>query len=145
MWLFVGFSDDEIKNTGFDIDKWLTLGLHGSIKGDIFDISTWYTVYQIYGEKSFDAIMTDGGLHGIERVDGIIELKQSLLKDTGSIYNYFSVIGHRVVDPLKRGGNFTFWRIPKEEYTIQNHDEVYNNLATLSWSDSVKARLRLII
>lgn len=140
MWLFVGFSNEEIQN--FD-GKYLTLGIDGSLKGDIFNISTWDRIYQKYGEKYFDAIMTDGGLHGIERVDDIIRVKQKLLKDDGNIYNYYSVIGQRVDDPLKRG--FSFWKIPKEEYTIENHDKQYDNVATLSWSQQVKAKLRLII
>jgi hypothetical protein len=144
MWLFVGFSDNEIDSTSFE-GEYLTLGIDGYIKGDIFALSSWRNIYNRYGEQYFDAIMTDGGLHGIERVDGIVELKQKLLKDGGFIYNYFSVIGQRTNDPLNRGYRFTFWKIPKEEYTIENHDKQYNNLATLSWSDAVKARLKLII
>ena len=144
MWLFVGFSNEEIENSSFE-GEYLTLGLDGSIKGDIFNKVTWYKILAKYGEKYFDVIMTDGGLHGIERVDDIVRTKQKLLKDGGSIYNYYSVIGHKVNDPLDRGYRFTFWKIPKEEYTIGNHDKQYDNLATLSWSDAVKAKLRLII
>lgn len=144
MWLFVGFSNEEIENSSFE-GEYLTLGLDGSIKGDIFNKATWCEILTKYGEKYFDIIMTDGGLHGIERVDCIIEMKNKLLKDDGFIYNYYSVIGQRVNDPLNRGYRFTFWKIPKEEYTIGNHDKQYDNLATLSWSDAVKAKLRLII
>lgn len=144
MWLFVGFSNEEIENSSFE-GEYLTLGLDGSIKGDIFNKATWCEIFVKYGEKYFDVIMTDGGLHGIERVDCIIEMKNKLLKDDGFIYNYYSVIGQRVNDPLDRGHKLTFWKIPKEEYTIENHDKHYDNLATLSWSDAVKARLRLII
>jgi hypothetical protein len=144
MWLFVGFSDEEIGDTSFN-GEYLTLGLDGSIQGDIFNLSTWNCIYNMYGGQYFDAIMTDGGLHGIERVDDIIDLKHKLLKDNGFIYNYYSVIGHKVNDPLNRGYKFTFWKIPKSEYTTENHDKEYNGLATLSWSDVVRARLRLII
>ena len=93
MWLFVGFSDKEIESTSFE-GEYLTLGIDGSIKGDIFDLSSWRNIYNRYGEQYFDAIMTDGGLHGIERVDGIVELKQKLLKYNGFVYNYYSVIGN---------------------------------------------------
>ena len=142
MWLFVGFSDHEIKKSNFNY-KFITLGLDGCMNKNIFSVSTWYDIYKEYGEQSFDAIVTDGGLHGVERIDRIIEIKRLLLKRDGFIYNYYSIIGKKVSDPLER--DVVFWKVPKYEYTIKNHDDAYDRLNTSSWGDSLKARMRLII
>ncbi len=144
MWLFVGCSEEEVEECGF-INKYTTVGFDGANKGDVFRLSTWENLLRRYGEKSFDAIMTDGGLMGVKRVDEIIRMKHKLLKDNGVIYNYYSVIGDRVYDPVHRGYRYVFYKIPKKKYTILNHDLTYKDMEPSSWSDTLRVKLKLII
>lgn len=144
MWLFVGCSEKEIEECGF-IKKYTTLGFDSYNKGDIFRVSTWQNILHKYGEKSFDAIMTDGGLMGVKRVDEIVRIKQRLLKDKGFIFNYYSVVGEKVYDPLHRGYRFIFYKIPKHKYTVLNHELAYKDIEPVSWSEKLRVKLKLII
>ena len=144
MWLFVGCSENEVKESGF-VGNYATLGFDGANKGDVFRVSTWQKLLCKYGEKSFDAIMTDGGLMNVKRVDEIIRIKHKLLKNKGFIYNYYSVIGDRVYDPLHRGYRYIFYKIPKKEYTILNHDLTYKDMEPTTWSGKLRVKLKLII
>jgi len=122
----------------------MTLDIEDSdFVGDIFNVDTWVNILNIYNEKYFDAIMTDGGLFGVKRDDFIVRIKQRLLKDDGYIYNYTSVIGKQVDDPMGRG--HTFYKIPKREYTVFNHDRAWRHYKKRGWGDELKCRMRLII
>ena len=141
MWLLVGFENDEVAD--FKHEHVTVNFKNADIIGDAFKIPTWKTIYEKYGRESFDAIVTDGGLYNIERVDVIICIKQGLLKPDGFIYNYTSIIGDKVEDPMGRG--YTFYRIPKKHYTIQNHDYAWGKLTPKSWSDFLRKRVILIV
>lgn len=144
MWLFVGCCKKEVEESGF-VGEYTTLGFNSENRGDVFRVDTWQQMLLKYGEKSFYAIMTDGGLMGVKRVDEIIRIKNKLLKDDGVIYNYFSVIGEQVNDPLYRGYRFIFYKIPKKQYTVLNHDLAYKNSPQNSWGETLKCKLKLII
>lgn len=144
MWLFVGCSEKEIEECGF-LKKYTTVGFDGINKGDIFRVSTWQSLLLKYGERSFDAIMTDGGLMGVKRVDEILRIKHKLLKNEGFIYNYYSVIGEKVYDPLHRGYKYIFYKIPKNKYTILNHELAYKDMEPTTWGDTLKLKIKLII
>ena len=146
MWLLVGFEDNEDNAvSSFKLKQpCLTLNLQNSdIIGDAFDVPTWKGIYDKYGAESFDAIVTDGGLYNMRRVDAIICIKQGLLKPDGCIYNYTSIIGEKVEDPIGRG--FKFYKISKRNYTVEGHDAAWNSLTPTSWSQYLRKRVKLIV
>lgn len=144
MWLFVGIRKDEIpKSFAFD---YITLDIENAdIIGEIFSVQTWEYILNKYGEKYFDVIMTDGGLMFVKRDNMIIQIKHKLLKDTGVILNYTSVIGKLVMDPLKRGSCYQFWKILKKDYTIQNHDIAWNSYKPNHWTGVLRKKIKLVI
>lgn len=144
MWLLVGVQNNEVPDN-FP-HKFMTLNaINADICGEIFNTKTWVNIINKYGEKYFDAIMTDGGLMYVRRNPEIIGIKQRLLKDNGYIYNYTSIIGKRVNDPLARGYRFVFYEIPKKDYTVLNHDLAWRFYPENSWGDQLKRKLKLII
>tara|TARA_B100000925_G_C21985586_1_gene464381 strand:- start:429 stop:851 length:423 start_codon:yes stop_codon:yes gene_type:complete len=140
MWLLVGIRRSEVrllKNViTFDIED-------ADIIGDAFDAMNWLKLLSAYGSHSFDAILTDGGLFGVERNDEIIRIKQKLLKEDGYVYNYSSVIGKKVPDPMGRG--YTFYRIPKHKYTIENHEKAWETYKDGNKWQQLKYKVKLII
>lgn len=144
MWLLVGVRPDEVPSSFPHEFKTLDIE-DADICGEIFDTGTWLEILNTYGEKYFDAIMTDGGLMYVQRNEEIIKIKNLLLKDTGKIYNYTSVIGRQVNDPLERGYRYIFYEIPKKDYTVLNHDMAWANHPRRVWSDQLRCKVRLII
>lgn len=144
MWLLVGVRKSEVPD--HFPHKYITLDIEDAdICGEIFDTGTWLTILNKYGENYFEAIMTDGGLLYVRRNAEIIGIKQKLLKDGGYIYNYTSVIGKRVGDPLYRGHKLVFYEIPKKDYTVVKHDIAWRYYPDDSWGDQLRRKLKLII
>jgi len=142
MWLLVGVQPDEVPSDFMHEYKTLDIE-NADVCGEIFTTGTWVGILQRYGEGYFDAIMTDGGLMYVRRNTSIVEIKHKLLKPNGLVYNYSSVIGERVNDPLGRG--HVFYRIPKRLYTVEEHDAAWNMYPCKSWSDQLRRRMKLII
>lgn len=143
MWLLVGIQHHEVEF--FPWGKYHNLDVADADNiGNIFDVQTWRNILERYGEKCFDCIMTDGGLLGVKRIDEVIRIKYRLLKDDGYILNYTSVIGKIVEDPLQRP-EVKFFKIPKKQYTIEEHDRAYMDLKSSTWSGKLKERLKLIV
>lgn len=140
MWLLVGIRRSEVRLLKdvitFDIED-------ADIIGDAFDAMNWLKLLSAYGSHSFDAILTDGGLFGVERNDEIVRIKHKLLKEDGHVYNYSSVIGKKVPDPMGRG--YTFYRIPKHNYTIENHEKAWDKYKDGNKWQQLKYKVRLII
>ena len=142
-WLLVGIQHNEIDF--FPYGQYYNVDFQDAThKGDAFKENTWINILQTYGSGYFDVIMTDGGLMNVKRKDKIIIMKSMLLKPGGYILNYTSVLGEKVEDPLGRFG-ISFFKIPKEEYTIQNHDKAWSNTSVKTWGDTLKTRMKLII
>lgn len=142
-WLLVGVQHNEIDF--FPYGQYHNIDFHDADHiGDIFSSNLWYNVLQSYGSEYFDVILTDGGLMNIKRDDEIVKIKHKLLKSTGYILNYTSVIGDKVQDPLGRHDVF-FYKIHKKDYTIENFDRVWDTIPIKTWSDRLKTTLRLII
>ena len=153
-WLLIGITRKEIRQKGYimPIDNFITLDRgdfgpfrEGDIdfKGDCFDISLWNRIFTIFGPESFDAILMDGGLFGLRRVDDVIKIKRKLLKKEGIIYNFTSSIGDRVLCPL--GRNLLFYKIERKHYTIQYMEEVFDTMEAYSLADTLKKGLRMIV
>lgn len=142
-WLLVGIRHSEIDFFGWDTYYNLDVEDADNI-GHIFKTGTWASLLEKYGANYFDVIMTDGGLMGVKRVDQIIIMKNMLLKRGGYILNYTSVIGEKVDDPLGRPDIY-FYKIPKEDYTIQNHDKAWKQKDSKTWGDKLKHKMKLII
>ena len=140
-WLMVGVRRSELKTFVYDT---VTLDCEDAdVLGDIFSEDTWLNILSTYGTESFDAIMTDGGLMGVRRNDTIVKIKQKLLVNSGYIYNYTSVIGDKVKDPLGRG--YVFYKINKKDYTLENHDMAWDMYSIKTWGDSLRQKIRLVI
>ena len=140
MWLLVGIRIREVRL----LKEFVTVDIEDAdIKGDIFDTITWLRILSMYGSHSFDAILTDGGLFGVERNDEIVRIKHKLLKETGYIYNYTSVIGKKVPDPMGRG--CTFYRIPKARYTIEEHEKAWEYYKDGNKWQKLEYKVRLIL
>lgn len=140
-WLLVGIRNRELES--FEHDH-VTLDCEDAdVTGDIFCEKTWFRILGDYGTESFDAIMTDGGLMGVRRSETIVRIKNKLLKNTGYVYNYTSIIGDKVNDPLDRG--HVFYKISKGDYTIDNHDLAWDAYHTKTWGDSLRKTIRLIV
>ena len=140
-WLMVGIRNRELNSF---MGETVTLDCEDAdIVGDVFCEKTWFDILGAYGTESFDAIMTDGGLMGVRRSETIVGIKNKLLKDTGFIYNYTSVIGDKVNDPLGRG--HVFYKISKCDYTINNHDLAWDSYVIKTWGDSLRKKIRLVI
>jgi hypothetical protein len=140
-WLLVGIRNRELSSFNGET---VTLDCEDAdIVGDVFSEDTWLNILSTYGTESFDAIMTDGGLMGVRRSETIVLIKNKLLKDTGYIYNYTSVIGDKVNDPLGRG--HVFYKISKCDYTIVNHDLAWDLYDIKTWGDSLRHKMRLVV
>tara|TARA_B110000008_G_C16977848_1_gene566821 strand:+ start:4278 stop:4712 length:435 start_codon:yes stop_codon:yes gene_type:complete len=140
-WLLVGIRNRELSRFN---DETVTLDCEDAdIVGDVFCEDTWFNILSAYGTESFDAIMTDGGLMGVRRSETIVRIKNKLLKNGGFIYNYTSVIGNKVNDPLGRG--HVFYKIRKSDYTINNYDLAWDSYVIKTWGDSLRKKIRLVI
>ena len=140
-WLLVGIRNIELSS--FEQNS-VTLDCEDAdILGDIFCEKTWFDILGSYGTESFDAIMTDGGLMGVRRNETVVAIKNKLLKNTGYIYNYTSVIGEKVNDPLGRG--HMFYKISKGDYTVNNHDLAWDAFRIETWGDSLRQKMRLVV
>ena len=140
-WLLVGIRNSELNSFNHET---VTLDCEDAdIVGHVFCEKTWFGILSAYGTDSFDAIMTDGGLLGVRRCETIVSIKNKLLKDNGFIYNYTSVIGDKVNDPLGRG--HVFYKISKSDYTINNHDLAWDSYVIKTWGDSLRKKIRLVI
>ena len=153
-WLLIGITRKEIREKKYRMptDNYITLdrGDFGpfrekdiDFKGDCFDISLWNRIFTIFGPESFDAILMDGGLFGLRRVDDIIKMKRKLLKENGLIYNFTSSIGDRVLCPL--GRNLLFYKIERKYYTIKYMEDVFDTMEAYSLADTLKKGLRIIV
>ena len=144
MWLLVGIRKDEVPDS-FPYE-YMTLDIENAdIVGEIFSVETWEYILNKYGEKYFDVIMTDGGLMFVKRENKIIQIKHDLLKDKGVIFNYTSIIGTRVLDPLERGYRYQFFKIRKKDYTILNHDIACNSYEPTHWTSVLRKKIKLVI
>tara|TARA_B100000925_G_C21913395_1_gene432572 strand:- start:120 stop:554 length:435 start_codon:yes stop_codon:yes gene_type:complete len=142
-WLLVGIQHNEIDF--FPYGQYYNIDFHDADhKADAFKEDTWINILQTYGSEYFDVILTDGGLMNVKRKDKIIIIKNMLLKPGGYILNYTSIIGEKVEDPLGRPG-INFFKIPKQDYTIQKHDKAWSNKTVKTWGDNLKTRIKLII
>lgn len=140
MWLLVGIRRPEVRL----IKDFVTLDIEDAdIIGEIFDTITWLRILSMFGSHAFDAILTDGGLFGVERNDEIVRIKHKLLKENGYIYNYTSVIGKKVPDPMGRG--HSFYIIPKVRYTVKEHERAWEQYKHGDKWQKLKYKVRLIL
>lgn len=153
-WLLVGITRKEIRDKNYDLPTkdFITLdrGDFGPFrKGDIdfkhdaFDVETWRRILSIFGPGSFDIIFTDGGLFGIKRVDEIIRIKQTLLKDGGSIVNYLSPCGYLIRCPF--GRPLHYYVIEKDDYTIGKMDKAIIGLRGNTLKEKMLKEMKIII
>lgn len=153
-WLLVGITRKEIRDNKYSLptENFITLdrGDFGPFrKGDIdfkhdaFDVETWRRILSIFGPRSFDVIFTDGGLFGIKRVDEIIRIKQTLLKNGGSIVNYLSPCGYLIRCPFGRPLNYHV--IEKNDYTIGKMEKAIIGLKGNTLKEKMLKEMKIII
>lgn len=157
-WLLVGFTHHEIKERKYQLlpdVEYVTLDRgddcpnggpnvsYINFKGNAFDVDTWRRVMSCYGPESFDVIFTDGGMFGMKRVDEIITLKKTLLKNDGHVINYTSPIGTTIRCPFGRPYQFSL--IPKAQYDIHGMEIALQQQSNNSLGGALKAGLNIIM
>jgi hypothetical protein len=153
-WLLVGITRKEIRDKKYSLPTkdFITLdrGDFGPFhKGDIdfkhdaFNVETWKRIRTIFGPRSFDVIFTDGGLFGIKRVDEIINIKRSLLKNNGCIVNYLSPCGLLIRCPF--GRPLHFYAIGKNDYTIRKLDKAIMESKGNTLREKMLKEMKIII